>query len=285
MKRNTGPLVILVSLAFFNFLAWLAIFSSSSFLEVVFFDVGQGDAIFIETPQDHQVLIDGGPDTSVLEKLGKEMPFWDKNIDLLILTHPDHDHLAGLIEVLQRYKVDNVLWTGVVKDTAEYAKWLELLEEQQVIIAQAGQRIILSDVIIDVLFPFNNLEGESPKDINNTSIVLRLSFKESSFLFTGDLHKSLEEDLVEKQVFLASDILKISHHGSKTSSSEKFIEYVSPEIAVISVGRNNSYGHPHQETLETLKKYDIRVERTDQRGDIKILSDGVNHQVKTFKNI
>lgn len=285
MKRNTGPLVILVSLAFFNFLAWLAIFSSSSFLEVVFFDVGQGDAIFIETPQDHQVLIDGGPDTSVLEKLGKEMPFWDKNIDLLILTHPDHDHLAGLIEVLQRYKVDNVLWTGVVKDTAEYAKWLELLEEQQVIIAQAGQRIILSDVIIDVLFPFNNLEGESPKDINNTSIVLRLSFKESSFLFTGDLHKSVEEDLVEKQVFLASDILKISHHGSKTSSSEKFIEYVSPEIAVISVGRNNSYGHPHQETLETLKKYDIRVERTDQRGDIKILSDGVNHQVKTFKNI
>jgi len=277
MKRSI--FVILGTLFFLNILAWIAVFSfQPRFLEVNFFDIGQGDGIFIETPQGHQVLIDGGPDSSILEKLEKEMPFWDRSIDLVILTHPEHDHLAGLLEVLESYKVKDILWTGILRDTAEYKKWLELAGDFK--IAQAGQRIILSDISLDILFPLDDLEGQVIKNSNNTSIMARLVFGNNSFLFTGDNYKSVERKLFSQE--LDSDVLKVGHHGSKTSTSKEFIEYVSPEIAIISVGKDNHYGHPADETLETLEKYDIRILRTDQEGDIKIISDGLNYKVKSF---
>ena len=124
MNKDSKKIILVIFgiLIGLNILAWLAVYdlSKSQFLEVNFFDVGQGDSIFIETPQRHQILIDGGPDETILEKLGREMPFWDRTIDLIILTHPEHDHLAGLIEVLKRYKVENILWTGVSRTTSEY---------------------------------------------------------------------------------------------------------------------------------------------------------------------
>ncbi|GAH66398.1 unnamed protein product, partial [marine sediment metagenome] len=137
---------ILGLLIFLNILAWLAVYdlNKPQSLEVNFFDVGQGEAIFIETPSRHQILIDGGPTSIILEKLGQEMPFWDRTIDLIILTHPEHDHLAGLIEVLKRYKVENILWTGTVRDTAEYKEWQRLIGDErekegaQIKIAQSG---------------------------------------------------------------------------------------------------------------------------------------------------
>jgi competence protein ComEC len=259
-------------------------------LEVNFFDVGQGDAIFIETPERHQILIDGGSTSIILKKLGKEMPFWDRTIDLIILTHPEHDHLAGLIEILKRYKVENILWTGVQRDTAGFREWQKLIEEEKakIFIAQAGQKIHLSrfnlDKYIEVLYPFENLEGKKFKNTNNTSIIAKLVFSENSFLFTGDAYKSVELSLVEKGMDIDSDVLKVGHHGSKTSSTSEFIEKVSPEIAVISVGKDNNYGHPHPETLETLEKYDINVLRTDINGDVKIISNGINYAVSNFQN-
>ncbi|MDP3763597.1 MAG: MBL fold metallo-hydrolase, partial [bacterium] len=144
MKRNP-VLIILGILVGLNLLAWLAVWElgSGTGLEVTFFDVGQGDAVFIETPQGQQILIDGGPSSVILEKLGKEMPFWDRTIDLIILTHPERDHLAGLLEVLKSYKVENILWTGVVRDTAEYKEWQKLIQEEgaKIFIAKAGLRI------------------------------------------------------------------------------------------------------------------------------------------------
>ena len=278
---------ILGLLIFLNILAWLAVYdlNKPQLLEVNFFDVGQGEAIFIETPSRHQILIDGGSSSVILEKLAKSLPFWDRTVDLIILTHPEHDHLAGLIEVLKRYKVENILWTGVVRDTAEYKEWQRLIRDErekegaQIKIAQSGQLINFgnqSNRYIEVLYPFENLEGQEFKNSNNTSIVAKLIFGENSFLFTGDAYKSVEKKLVDKKTDLASDVLKVGHHGSKTSSLEEFIKQVSPEIAVISAGKDNPYHHPHQETLDTLEKYGIKILRTDKNGDIKIISNGIN---------
>lgn len=271
-------------LAGFNVLAWLAVYDlERRELEVVFFDIGQGDAIFIETPQKHQVLIDGGPDAAILEKLGKVMPFWDRTIDLVILTHPEHDHIAGLIEVLKRYKVENILWTGIVRNTSEYSEWVKLVQEEKanVFAAKAGEKIKSGKVLLEVLHPFENLAGQEFENSNDTSIINRLIFGRTSFLFTGDISKSVEKKLaVNAKNTIGSNILKVSHHGSKTSTAPEFLTEVVPEIAVISAGRKNPYGHPHQEVLETLADYDITVLRTDIEGDIKITSDGERLLVK-----
>lgn len=301
MKTKTKNFVYLILnfLFLLNILAWLAVYdlNKPQLLEVNFFDVGQGEAIFIETPSRHQILIDGGPSSVILEKLAESLPFWDRTIDLIILTHPEHDHLAGLIEVLKRYKVENILWTGVVRDTAEYKEWQRLIRDErekegaQIKIAQSGQLIDFgnqSNRYMEVLYPFENLEGQEFKNSNNTSIVAKLIFGTpsthhppasralTSFLFTGDAYKSVEKKLMDKKIDLASDVLKVGHHGSKTSNSEAFIKYVSPEIAVISVGKDNPYHHPHQETLDILEKYGIKILRTDKNGDIKIISNGIN---------
>ena len=290
IKRDKNwNLGVLISLICFNILAWIAVYDLSrpQFLEVIFFDIGQGDAIFIETPKRHQILIDGGPGSVILEKLGKSMPFFDRTIDLIILTHPEFDHLSGFNEVLKKYKVSNILWTGIVRDTAEYKEWKKLIEEEkaEIFIAKAGQKILWeseTNNYMEVLYPFENLEGKVFEDSNNTSIISKLVFGKNSFLFTGDAYKNVEGELINKKAEIDSDVLKVSHHGSKTSSSEEFIKSVSPQIAVISAGIGNKYGHPHQEVLELLEKYDIKILRTDKDGDIKIISDGKNYAISSF---
>lgn len=237
-------------------------------LEVIVFDVGQGDSIYIGTKDNFQVLIDGGPSSAVLEKLGQEMSFYDRTIELIILTHPDHDHLSGLLEVLKRYEVKNILWTGVIKDTAEYEEWVRLIEREQanIIIAEAGQNINLDrpGLSLLVLHPFESLEGKEVKDSNNTSVVVKLIFKDKSFLFTGDIPQKIENQLIN----VDADILKVAHHGSKGSSSAEFIQSVSPETVVISVG-DNSYGHPAEEVLQLFEQFGIQVLITKELGDIK----------------
>lgn len=281
-SRKTGFL-ILGFLFLSNILAWTAVFdlNRNHFLEVNFFDVGQGDSIFIQTSARQQILIDGGPSSVVLGKLANEMPFWDRTIDLVILTHPEKDHLAGLLEVLKRYKVENILWTGIVRDTAEFKEWEKRISEEKakIIIAEAGQKITALNIIFEILSPFQNLAGRQLKDSNSTSIVSRLVFGENSFLFTGDIYESEEKKLLESGENLDTDVLKVSHHGSKTSTSKEFVEKISPETAVISVSKDNSYGHPTQEVLDILKSYGIRILRTDQDKDVKIISDGYNLKI------
>jgi competence protein ComEC len=279
-KGNEKIVLFILGFLFLaNFFSWIIVFDlkSHKFLEANFFDVGQGDAIFVETPTRHQILIDGGPSSKIIEKLAREIPFWDRSIDLIILTHPEKDHITGLLEVLKRYKVENILWTGIVRDIPEYKEWLNLIgkEKANIKIAKAGQKIFCKNCQweIEVFYPFESLEGEEFEDSNNTSIVNKLIFGNSSFLFTGDIYKDVEESLALTPFDLNSKILKVAHHGSKTSSSQKFLEKVLPEVAIISVGENK-YGHPNKETLEILEKYGIRVLRTDREGDIKVFSDG-----------
>lgn len=287
MKNKRLLYFLLIGLVCLNVVAWAVVYdlSRSRMLEVVFFDVGQGDAIFIETPQGHQILIDGGPSLAVLEKLAKEMPFYDRTIDLIILTHPERDHLFGLLEVLKSYHVENILWTGIVRETAEWQEWIELLQEEEaeIKIAEAGQKIIFQEdplIFMEILYPFENLAGQEFKNSNDTSIVASLIFEDISFLFTGDIGKKVEAELIEQNIDLESDVLKVCHHGSKTSSSLGFLEAVSPEVAVIQVGKDNSYGHPHPEVLANLEQFGIYVLRADINGDVKIVSDGNNFKLE-----
>lgn len=279
-KQKIG---FLIGLLFVAVIVWVFVFiqESNNLLKIEFFDVGQGDAEFIETPDKKQILIDGGPDMSILEKLGRAMPFYDRYIDLMILTHPEADHISGLIEVLKRYNVGAVITTGVVRDTEEYNQWINLLKEKNVpiFIAESGGIIDLGNGInFNILYPLENLAGRKISNSNNTSIVGKLIFGEFETLFTGDIEKSAENKLISMDADLNADILKIAHHGSKTSSTEGFLKAVNALVAVIGVGKNNRYGHPHQEVLERLENLEIL--QTGKDGDIKVFSNGSSFEIK-----
>lgn len=265
-------------------LVWTTVFTQaqSELVKVHFLDVGQGKAVFIEAPDGNQILIDGGPDNSVLEKLAAAMPFFDREIDLLILTHPDSDHLNGLVEVLKRYEVDKIIETGIADSSAEYQVWHNLIKEKNipVVFALAGQKIkIGKGLALEILYPNRSLVGESFSNTNQSSIVARLVYGQNSFLFTGDAEQATEYFLTVTGTNLDSDILDVSHHGSKNSSSEEFLNVVSPQTAIIQVGLKNRYSHPAQETLERLAGFEIF--RTDICGNIDILSDGQGYFVNS----
>lgn len=267
--------IILGTLICANVIAFSVVLDLSKprYLKVTFFDIGQGDSAFIEAPNKSQILIDGGPTSGVISKLAKEMPFYDRTIDLIILTHPDSDHLSGLLDVLKRYKVKNILWTGVITDSPQFSEWQKLVgkENADISIAKAKERVIIQSkplIYIDVIYPDTDLEGKNVKNTNDTSIISRLVFKNSSFLFMGDATEKVDVEPAK------SNVLKVSHHGAKDSITSEFLNLIDPEIAVISVGKNNYYGHPSSETLEKLDKFGIQVMRTDESGDIKIISDG-----------
>jgi len=268
--------IVLVVVLVANIFSWSVVFETSQDkgLEVCFLDIGQGDSIFIETLQGHQILIDGGPDDSVLEKLENKMPFWDRTIDLIILTHSDKDHVFGLIEVLKNYEVENILWTGVQGKSLLFERWLEAIEKEgaKIWIAKQGLNIEMSTYQnINILYPFESLENRIVSNINDSSVVVMLNTGAEKILFTGDISKRAEGLLVEEEVSLRANILKVAHHGSKTSSSEKFLEAVKPNLAIISVGRDNSFGHPAPEVLARLEEFGIKVLQTSKEKDICLI--------------
>ncbi|MBI1755165.1 MBL fold metallo-hydrolase [Candidatus Azambacteria bacterium] len=249
-------------------------------------DIGQGDSFFIETPRHTQVIIDGGPSAKVLSELSSVMPFYDKTIDLMVLTHPQEDHIFGLVEVLKRYRVENVLMTGVGYTSATYDEFKRLLKEKNVhvFIAQAGERVYLDEgATIDALYPLENLSGRefSAQDVNDTSVATLFSFGAKKFLFLGDATMKEETDLINSGENIDIDVLKLSHHGSKTSTSQLFLDKTTPELAFASMGYKNRYGHPHKEVLDRLGA--IPFYRTDTQGRIEIATDGNTVSVKTEK--
>lgn len=267
------------------FVVWYAVVSESrEGVLVAFLDVGQGDAIFIQAENGSQVLIDAGPNSKILEELAKVMPFYDRSLDIIIATHPDADHIGGFPDVFKNFKVEKITEPGVDSETGLYREFQRLtkLEEAQKILARRGMKIILDDnTYLLVLFPDRDVSG---LDTNDASIVAKLVYGKTSFLFTGDSPKKIEEYLVSLDGNsvggeLDVDVLKAGHHGSKTSSAEEFLNAVSPALAVISAGADNRYGHPHQEVLDVLNKFGIKILRTDELGTIKIKSDGRNLQI------
>lgn len=248
-------------------------------LEVDYLDVGQGDSILIKTPFEQNILIDGGPSSKVLSELGKNLAFFDKKIDLVVLTHPHADHVTGLVEVLRRYQVKKILLTGVTDTSPPYVSFLQEIADQKITteFATGTQDINLGqDLTLKILYPLKSLQGTSMENLNNSSIVLKMIYKNNSFLFTGDADQQVEDDLLASQEDLRAQVLKVAHHGSKYSSSPAFLAAVAPEDAVISVGANNEFGHPNLITLDNLQKIGAKIFRTDELGTIKIISDGTN---------
>lgn len=266
-------LAVLAGAAFFCFS--LISEAPAGKIEIYFFDIGQGSSILVSASNNNQVLIDGGPSDAVLAKLGEAMPVNDRQIELIILTHPDSDHLSGLIEVLKRYEVEKILETGIVDNTAEYKYWNDLVAEKRipVIFSSQGQIIkIADDLAIQILYPFGKVNGQDFSGRTNASSIMgKLYYGQNKMLFTGDAEKTAEWALIAQKINLAADILVVGHHGSKTSTSPEFLAAVLPEVAVIQVGANNRYGHPSPEVLERLGK--IKVFRNDLEGDIRFTCD------------
>lgn len=248
-------------------------------LHVWFLDVGQGDAILIQTPDDRQILVDGGPSPSaLLDQLGVVLPFWDRSIDLLVLTHPDADHLSGLVPVFERYEVAGVL-DSVGEDDPDGETWLAVVHAEGASrqLAAAGLQVIAGSVTLTVLNP--PADSGKALDGNNRSVVLRLDYGESSVLLTGDAEAEAERAMLRGGLPLAASVLKVGHHGSVASTSAAFLTAVKPSLAVISVGADNRFGHPAPELLERLQG--IEVLRTDEQGRIELVSEGVGWQVRT----
>ncbi len=228
--------------------------------------MGQGDAILI-SQGNQQVLIDGGPSEQILmEKLGQFIPFWDRKIEVLIATHPDKDHIAGLMAAMKNYQV-GVIINSHVPAESEISQEFEKLVSQEKIMEMTGEPGL------KINWPegasLKILEAKETKDSNEGSIVTRLDFGENAFLFTGDITENTERDLISRiPDSLAADFLKVAHHGSKYATSAEFLDEVRPREAIISVGKNNRYGHPTPEVLGRLEEKSITILRTDQNRDI-----------------
>jgi competence protein ComEC len=273
-----------------NILVWATFLNMpDDKLHVSILNVGQGDAILIQTPNRQDILIDGGPSPQAIGlELGKKLPFWDRTIDLVILTQPQADHTTGLIEVLQRYKVKQIIEPGIAYSSATYQKWLKLVSENEIKHAtgHAGHKISLGNGInVEVLHPPSPLLQDTSDDIDNNGIVLRLSWNKVSFLFTADIGHEAEWYLIAQRANLKSTVLKVAHHGSQTSTSLQFLSVVNPEVAAISVGASNRFGLPDNEVVDRLTKQLIndRVYMTSTHGTIEFATDGNRLWVKCEK--
>jgi competence protein ComEC len=276
--------LLLGGLAALLVLAWVAALQMpDGRLHVHFLDVGQGDAVFIQGPQGQQILVDGGPEPSVLlSRLGERMPFWDHSLDLVVLTHPEVDHVGGLVEVLERYDVGLVLDSGQECTSATCEAWKAVIEDRAIPYrkAAAGMQIALGeDLVLDVLHPPAELMTETSSDSNNNSVVLRLEYGRFSALVTGDVQWEAEEALLASGQGLDSLVLKVPHHGADTSLTAPFLEAVDPEFAVISVGAGNTFGHPDEKTLEKLDG--LPTHRTDEDGSLELVTDGIVYSLRT----
>lgn len=246
-----------------------------SHLNIHFIDVSQADSILITTPDNKTMLIDAGNNED-----GYDIVRYIKNmgidtIDVLVGTHPHEDHIGGMDNVIDSFKIGSFYMPKVASNTKTYEDVLDAAESKglRIIAARGGMNIDFSDnVNVEVLAP-NSMKYD---DLNNYSIVIKLTYKDNSFLFMGDAEKESENEILSRGYDIMADLIKIGHHGSSSSTSEKFIQAVSPKYAVISVGKGNDYGHPHKETMGLLKKYGISVYRTDECGTVVASSDGVN---------
>lgn len=273
-------------------------------LHIVFCDVGQGDAAYVRFPDGRDMLVDGGPNDKVLGCLGRHMPFWDRHINLVLMTHPQKDHMQGLIAVVSRFNVDYFVRSDVDNTTEGYRQLVDVIKRRTLNekFVTAGESVRVGTAALSILWPSMEqiavfkrhslavsqesvlrssvLGATTPSNLNDGSVVFWLRYGSFDALFTGDADVRVEGNYIDTQ--LANDtveVLKVPHHGSKTGMTDAFLDWLDPKLAVISVG-NNSYGHPAEDTLAKLASRGIPVRRTDQDRDIEIISDGMTWDVK-----
>jgi len=265
--------IIAINIIFFAYYRF-----QNNYLKVVFLDVGQGDAIYIEAPNSKQMLIDGGAGVEILPNLIKVMPLFDKSIDMIIVTNPDQDHIGGLVEVLKNYTIGSIVEPGTESNTLISQNLQKEILKNKIpkIIGKSGMHIVIDDkenIYFDILFPDRDVKDW---ERNDGSIVGKLVYKNKSFLLMGDATKYTENLIMwnENLKKLKSDVIKLGHHGSNTSSSLLWLETVNPDIAIISAGKNNRYGHPHKSVLDSLKFLNILYLATYEKGNIILKTDG-----------
>ncbi|WP_291964843.1 ComEC/Rec2 family competence protein [Caloramator sp.] len=276
MKRILSCLIIIFTL-FFTGCIESNIEQSNNiekYLKVIVLDVGQGDSILIQTPNRKNILIDAGPNSvrdSFLNKLNKSKV---KDIEVLISTHPHEDHIGNMDDVIKNYNINNIFMPKVTTNTKTFINMMEEIKKKNIKIktAKAGVKFNVDGVEFELLAP----NGNYYEELNNYSAVVRVKYKNSAFLFMGDAEKLSEGEILKKGYDVGADVIKLGHHGSSSSSSVQFIKKVNPQYAVISVGKDNSYGHPHRETISLLNKLRIKYFRTDEVGDIIFETDGYN---------
>lgn len=263
--------LLLILLAISALLVWKVVGAEeqSNLLHVYFLDIGQGDSIFIDSPTHGQVLIDGGPDRKILSELGKIMAFGDRSIDVVIESHPDADHITGLVDVLKNYDVGAFIKPGVESQNKVHLALDTEVSEKQIpeLLARRGMELDLGGgAKLDVLFPNQDVTNW---ETNDASIVAKLTYGKESFLLTGDSTKKAESILLNlNSDQLESTVLKAGHHGSKNSTSLAYAEAVKPLYAVISAGLNNRYGHPSSEALKVLKGVGAQILSTESAGGL-----------------
>lgn len=246
-------------------------------LQVSFLDVGQGDSIYIKAFGKTDMLIDGGKNGDVLlQNLSATMDAFDNQIDVLVITHPDEDHSGGLVSVVRDYKIGAIFISGNISDNKNYNQILEIAGQEKIptFKAEAGTNIFLDkdkEIVFEVLSPKGEVLFE---ESNSTSIFGRLVYGKSEFMLTGDAGVEIEDIVLKEAKYIDSDVLKLGHHGSKTSTSMNFLKAVDPEVVIISAGENNSYGHPHQDVMDRVQSLNIKSLATYDLGIITFLSDG-----------
>lgn len=277
IKRNRHR-VIIIGLLLISIVVWSAVFRMpDGNLHIKVFDVGQGDSIFIRTPAGYKILIDGGSNDKVLDHLGNQLPFFDKTLDLVVLTHPQSDHLAGLIEVAKRYEIKRLWVSYSENDTAQYSEWENVLGTQGLEgrVVWSGDQLVFSDnVVLQVQWP--RIESASD-DLNTTSVVILIDYNDFEGLLTGDADNQVQP---YTESTLEVEFLKVPHHGAKTALDKAFTSKLSPEISVISVGSRNRYGHPAQNTIDLLRSLGSELHRTDEDGTVEIVTDGSSWYTK-----
>ncbi|MEK7503036.1 MAG: MBL fold metallo-hydrolase [Patescibacteria group bacterium] len=271
--------LVLLSL---NILVWGLVFKhlQKPDIEVYFFDVGQGDSHLIESKDGTQILIDGGPPNKILSRLSAVLDFDDRHIDALVLSHPHADHVSGLIEILKNYEVDYVFESGVGYDTPEAKEFRALASKKTIVVDKPINLNFFRGAKLRLLHPDKSFAGKTPSHVHDSMVVAELVYNPSTslrarkILFAGDMEKNLEHYLVKKGEISDIDILKVGHQGSKTSSSEKFLDFAKPEYSVVPVGKN-SYGHPNPDVLSRLASIGSKIFRTDQDGTVKFEIDSL----------
>lgn len=297
MKLRYGYLFVGITLGLLLFSIFIMTLPDGK-LHLTVCDVGQGDSVYLRMPDGRDMLVDGGPDTKkVLLCLGRHMPFYDRTIDVVVLTHPHSDHLTGLSEVLKRFFVGRIIKTGIDGEGAEYASFMHSIQAKKIPldVVTRGDTIHIGSVALETVWPtesfiheLENIGGYgATTDVpvvandrfNETSLVFHLRFGSFDALLTGDAD-TLVENMYGSGAFSqdAMEFLKVPHHGSQTSLLDAFIHALHPKIAAISVGKN-SFGHPSEKTIKQLEKELTTVYRTDTSGDITIVSDGVSYSV------
>jgi competence protein ComEC len=272
MRRSVLIAIVLAVFGLLVFREWSLLPDGK--LHMVFLDVGQGDSTLITLPSGRQILVDGGPDWSTLREVSYFMPFFDRSIEMVSLSHPHLDHLASLPEVLRRYDVGILQIAGTAYNSGRYKALLSgaLLTGTKTMLSHAGDSLDLGDgVMMDVLWPPKLPLPNADKNLNNASLVFVLTYKGRRALFSGDMEKPVEDVLLKAGVDLGADLLKVAHHGSRSSSSTGMILAIHPSIAIMSVGEGNSYHHPSPEIVKRYQDLGIELHRTDLEGNIEIV--------------